>query len=240
MNRTPDSDFSDQDLSEKDSSDEGPSDEISSDGDKRQDEERQDEERRAGLYARVSTGEDRQTPETQLFRLREYADRRGFAIAEEYVDKGSGLDSDRPEYQRLLQDARQRVFDVVLVWRYDRFARSTQALISALKEFQALGVDFISHQEQIDTTTPQGEMVFGFMASLAQFESSLISERVKAGMQRAKEEGKHVGRPPIPEDTQAEVQRLYTEEDVSINQISEQLDISYGTAWNYVQEVKSE
>ena len=240
MNRTPDSDFSDQDLSEKDSSDEGPSDEISSDGDKRQDEERQDEERRAGLYARVSTGEDRQTPETQLFRLREYADRRGFAIAEEYVDKGSGLDSDRPEYQRLLQDARQRVFDVVLVWRYDRFARSTQALISALKEFQALGVDFISHQEQIDTTTPQGEMVFGFMASLAQFESSLISERVKAGMQRAKEEGTRVGRPPIPEDTQAEVQRLYTEEDVSINKISERLDISYGTAWNYVQEVKSE
>ena len=85
-----------------------------------------------------------------------------------------------------------------------------------------------------------GEMVFGFMASLAQFESSLISERVKAGMQRAKEEGKHVGRPPIPEDTQAEVQRLYTEEDVSINKISERLDISYGTAWNYVQEVKGE
>jgi DNA invertase Pin-like site-specific DNA recombinase len=79
---------------------------------------------------------------------------------------------------------------VVLVWRYDRFARSTQALISALKEFQALGIDFISHQEQIDTTIPQGEMVFGFMASLAQFESSLISERVKAGMQRAKEEGR--------------------------------------------------
>lgn len=235
MNRTSDSDLSDKDLSAKD-----PSDEDSSDGDKRQDEQRQDEQRRAGLYARVSTGEDRQTPETQLRHLREYADRRGFYVAEEYVDKGSGLDSDRPEYQRLLQDARQRVFDVVLVWRYDRFARSTQALISALKEFQALGIGFISHQEQIDTTTPQGEMVFGFMASLAQFESSLISERVKAGMQRAKEEGTRVGRPPIPEDTQAEVQRLYTEEDVSINKISERLDISYGTAWNYVQEVKGE
>lgn len=235
MNRTSGSDASDKDFSGENSSEEDSSDESPSDGDKRL-----DEQRRAGLYARVSTGEDRQTPETQLRHLREYADRRGFAIAEEYVDKGSGLDSDRPEYQRLLQDARQRVFDVVLVWRYDRFARSTQALISALKEFQALGVDFISHQEQIDTTTPQGEMVFGFMASLAQFESSLISERVKAGMQRAKEEGKHVGRPPIPEDTQAKVQRLYTEEDVSINKISERLDISYGTAWNYVQEVKGE
>jgi DNA invertase Pin-like site-specific DNA recombinase len=186
----------------------------------------------------VSTGEDRQTSETQLQRLREYTDRRGFEATGEYVDIGGGRDEERPEYQRLLQDARQRAFDVVLVWRYDRFARSTQALIGALKEFQALGVDFISHQEQIDTTTPQDEMVFGFMASLAQFESALISERVKAGMQRAKEEGKHVGRPPIPEDTQAKVRQLHVEEDVSINQISERLDIAYGTAWNYVQEVK--
>jgi DNA invertase Pin-like site-specific DNA recombinase len=182
-------------------------------------------------------------PKTQLQRLREYAGRRGFSVAGKYVDKGSGRDTDRPEYQRLMKGARRRDFDLVLVWRYDRFARSTQALISALKEFQALGVDFISHQEQINTTTPQGEIVFGFMASLAQFESSLISKRVKAGMQRAKEEGTRVGRPPIPEDTQAEVQRLYTlyiEEEVSINKISERLDISYGTAWNYVQEVKSE
>jgi len=195
---------------------------------------------RVALYARVSTGEDRQTPETQLRHLREYAERRGFSLAGEYVDEGSGRSEEgRPAYQRLREGARRRAFDIVLVWRYDRFARSTQALVNALKEFQALGVDFISHQEQIDTTTPQGEMVFGFMASLAQFESSLISERVKAGMQRAKEEGKHVGRPPIPEDTQAEVQRLYTEEDISINKISERLDIAYGTAWNYVQEVKS-
>lgn len=192
------------------------------------------------LYARVSTGEDRQTPETQLRHLREYAQRRGFSVAGEYVDEGSGRSEEgRPEYQRLREGARRRAFDIVLVWRYDRFARSTQALVNALKEFQALGVDFISHQEQINTTTPpQGEMVFGFMASLAQFESSLISERVKAGMQRAKEEGTHVGRPPIPEDTQAKVRQLYTEEDISINQIAERLGIAYGTAWNYVQEVK--
>jgi len=194
--------------------------------------------KRVALYARVSTGEDRQTPETQLRHLREYAERRGFSTSGEYVDEGSGRSEEgRPEYQRLREDARRRAFDVVLVWRYDRFARSTQALVNALKEFQALGVDFISHQEQIDTTTPQGEMVFGFMASLAQFESSLISERVKAGMQRAKEEGKHVGRPPIPEDTQEQVRRLY-EQDVSINQIAERLGIAYGTAWNYVQEVR--
>ena len=201
--------------------------------------EEDEQPRRAALYARVSTGEDRQTPETQLRHLREYAERRGFSVAGEYVDEGSGRSEEgRPAYQRLREGARRRAFDIVLVWRYDRFARSTQALVNALKEFQALGVDFISHQEQIDTTTPQGEMVFGFMASLAQFESSLISERVKAGMQRAKEEGKHVGRPPIPEDTQEKVRQLY-DQDVSINQIAERLDIAYGTAWNYVQGVKS-
>lgn len=136
-----------------------------------------------------------------------------------------------------MKDARGRQVDVVLVWRYDRFARSTQALIAALKEFQALGVDFISYQERVDTTTPQGEMVFGFLASLAQFESSLISERVKAGMQRAKEEGTHVGRPPISEEKQRAIRQL-KEDGVSINQISKKLGIAYGTAWNYVQETE--
>ncbi len=199
-----------------------------------------EEDPRAALYARVSTGEDRQTPETQLRHLREYAGQRGFSVADEYVDTGSGWDTDRPEYQRLMSDARRRTFDVVVVWRYDRLARSTQALISALKEFQALGVGFISHQEQIDTTTPQGEMVFGFIASLAQFESSLISQRVKAGMQRAKEEGTRVGRPPIPEEKQKEIRRLYVEENVSINQISKWLGVAYGTAWNYVQDIEED
>ncbi|WP_148278303.1 recombinase family protein [Salinibacter ruber] len=197
-----------------------------------------DENRRAALYARVSTTDDRQNPETQLQRLRDYADRRGFSVADEYVDAASGRNTDRPEYQRLMDDARQRAFDVVIVWRYDRLARSTQALISSLKEFQALGIGFISHQEQIDTTTPQGEMVFGFIASLAQFESSLISQRVKAGMQRAKEEGTRIGRPPIPEEKQEEIQKLYTEEDVSISQIAERVGVAYGTAWNYVQDIK--
>lgn len=197
-----------------------------------------DENPRAGLYARVSTNEDRQTTETQLQDLREYASRREFSVTDEYVDTGSGRSTDHPAYQRLMRDARKRALDVVLVWRYDRLARSMQALIGALKEFQALGVDFISYQEQIDTTTPQGEMVFGFMASLAQFESSLISQRVKAGMQRAKEEGKHVGRPSISEEKQDEIQRLHAEENISTSQIAERLGIGYGTAWNYIQDVE--
>ncbi|SDY80060.1 recombinase family protein [Hymenobacter psychrophilus] len=96
----------------------------------------------------------------------------------------------------MMAAAKKQQLDVVLVWRYDRFARSTQALFNALKEFQSLGVGFISYQENIDTTTPTGELVFHVMASLAQFESALISPRVRAGMARAKAQGKHTARPP--------------------------------------------
>ena len=120
----------------------------------------------------------------------------------------------------------------MLVWRYDRFARSTQALIGGLKEFQALGVDFISYQEAVDTTTPQGEMVYGFLASVAQFESALISERVKAGMARAKAEGKRVSRPRIPQATQQEIAALHAD-GVPTGQIARRLGVAYGTAWNY-------
>ncbi len=95
---------------------------------------------------------------------------------------------------KLFEAVQRRDVDVVLVWRYDRFARSTHALISALAEFHALGVDFISLQEGNDTTTPQGKLVFTIMAGLAEFESALISERVTAGMERARAEGKHLGR----------------------------------------------
>ncbi len=164
--------------------------------------------RRAALYARVSTDDRGQDPETQLRQLREYAARRGFAVAEEFVDFASGTRSDRPSYKRLLEAVRKRQVDVVLVWRYDRFARSTQALVNALMEFRALGVDFISYQENVDTTTPQGELVFGMMANLAQFESSLIGERVRAGMARARAQGKRVSRPPIPAATRRRIEEL--------------------------------
>ena len=194
--------------------------------------------KRAALYARVSTHERGQDPETQLRQLREYAGRRAFEVVGEYVDVGSGRSEDRPEYKRLLADARRRRLDVVLVWRYDRFARSTQALISALGEFRALGVDFVSYQEAVDTTTPQGEMVYGFLASIAQFESALISDRVKAGMARAKAEGKRVSRPRIPEAVRDQIRSLHRE-GVSVNQISKRLGVSYGTAWNYTRPART-
>ncbi len=122
---------------------------------------------RVAIYARVSTLDKKQDPETQLRQLREYAERRDYQLIGEFVDHASGTNEVRPQYQTLLDLVRKRKVDVVLVWRYDRFARSTQALINALKEFQSLRVDFISYQENIDTTTPQGEMVFHIMASLA-------------------------------------------------------------------------
>ncbi len=126
--------------------------------------------KRVALYARVSTLDKGQDPETHSLALREYAEQRGFRLVGEYVDHASGGRDDRPQYRALLEAARKRQLDVVLVWRYDRFARSTQALVNALKEFPHLGVDFISYQESIDTTTRQGEMIFTVMASVAQFE----------------------------------------------------------------------
>ncbi len=112
-----------------------------------------------------------------------------------------------------------------------------QALVNALKEFQTLGVDFISYQENIDTTIPTGELVFHVMASLAQFESSLISQRVKAGMARAKAQGKHVARPPLPVALQNRILELRGQ-GLSISKISQQLGIAYGTIYNYARKFK--
>jgi DNA invertase Pin-like site-specific DNA recombinase len=164
--------------------------------------------KRAAVYARVSTVDRKQDPETQLRQLREYAERRGFAIIGTYVDRASGAKNDRAEYRAMLEAARRRRFDVLLVWRYDRFARSMRELVNALEEFRSLGVDFVSYAEGADTTTPQGKLLFGVMASLAEFERSLIAERVKAGMQRAKAQGVHVGRPSLPIAKRRQIEEL--------------------------------
>ena len=189
--------------------------------------------KRVAIYARVSTDEGKQNPETQLRQLRDYAKLRKFKVVEEFVDHATGRSTERTNYKRLLEAVRKRHVDVVLVWRYDRFARSTQALVFALKEFHSLGVDFISFQENIDTTTPQGELIFTIMASLAQFESSLIGDRTKAGMARARAEGKRTSRPPTSEATKKQIAKL-ARAGKSINQIRKELDIGYGTAYKYV------
>jgi DNA invertase Pin-like site-specific DNA recombinase len=188
--------------------------------------------KRVALYARVSTLDKGQDPETQLVQLRGYAQARNFEVVSEFIDYASGTSEDRTQYKLMMAAAKKRKIDVVLVWRYDRFARSTQALVNALKEFQSLGIDFISYQENIDTTTPTGELIFHVMASLAQFESSLISQRVKAGMARAKAQGKRIARPPITKELQAKIIELQRE-GLSMNKISKTLGVAYGTVYNY-------
>ncbi len=147
----------------------------------------------AGIYARVSTSD--QNCDMQLRDLREYCERRGWN-AMEYVDTSvSGARASREQLDRLMTDARRRKVDVVICWRFDRFARSTKHLLNALEEFQLLGIGFVSHQEAIDTTTPMGKMIFTVISALAEFERSILIERVKAGVAAAKAKGNSCGRP---------------------------------------------
>ena len=150
---------------------------------------------RAAIYARVSTLVG-QSPAMQLDVLREYAARRELDVVTEYVDHGvSGARDQRPELDRLMVAARQRMFDVLLVYRFDRFARGVRHLVTALDEFQALGVEFVSYSESLDTSTPMGRAMVSIVAALAELERNIIMERSVEGQRRARARGKHVGRP---------------------------------------------
>ena len=132
----------------------------------------------------------------QLRELREYCQRRGWEIGREYVDVGiSGAKEKRPELDKLLADAHRRHFDAVVVWKFDRFARSVSHLLRALEDFRSLGIEFVSLSEQVDTSTPTGKMVFTVLGAVAELERSLIAERVRAGLRNAKAKGKKLGRP---------------------------------------------
>ncbi len=178
-----------------------------------------------GIYARVSS--NRQCPESQLLPLREYATARGFEIVSEYVDVISGSKDSRPELARLMADAAKRRLDAVAVWKFDRFARSTRHLVTALEQFNALGVDFISLSESIDTSTPMGKMVFTVLAAVAELELSLIRERVVMGLERAKAQGKQLGRPMI--EANEEQLLALSEQGLSSRQIARQLGLSPST-----------
>src|SRR5436309_1908079 len=141
--------------------------------------------KRTALYMRVSTKGHGQTTETQALALRDYAAHRGFTIVEEYRDEGiSGLKDSRPALDKLMRDARARRFDVVVVARFDRFARSVSHLLRALEEFGHLGVDFVSVSESINTSTPMGKMIFTVLGAVAELERNLIRERVVMGLER--------------------------------------------------------
>lgn len=138
----------------------------------------------------------------QLRELREYCERRGWTVAGEYVDMGiSGAKDRRPELDRLMADAHRRRFDVVVVWKFDRFARSVSHLLRALDTFRVLTIEFVSLSESLDTATPAGRMVFTVLGAVAELERSLIAERVRAGLRNARAKGKRLGRPRVVADS---------------------------------------
>jgi DNA invertase Pin-like site-specific DNA recombinase len=184
---------------------------------------------RVAIYARVSTINHGQDVGLQTRELRQFAEARGWTAAGEYIDAGvSGAKDSRPELNRLMADAHKRRFDVVCVWRFDRFARSVSHLLRALETFKALGIDFVSYSEQMDTSTPAGKMVFTVLGAVAELERSLIVERVRAGLRNARAKGKTLGRPRVTVDT-AKIASLRAS-GASWQSITRQLGISAGTA----------
>jgi len=183
---------------------------------------------RAAIYARVST--DEQNPEMQLTCLRSALDARGIDEFHVYQDTISSCERIRPQLEELMRDARAGKFDLVLVWKFDRFARSTQELLSALETFRSLRIDFISITEGIDTRTTLGRMVFTIIGAIAEFERSLIQERVKAGMESARARGRKIGRPRSPVEVDAIL--AMRQQKYSWREIGRRLNCSPATALN--------
>jgi DNA invertase Pin-like site-specific DNA recombinase len=182
---------------------------------------------RVALYTRVSTAD--QSVAMQLDELRSYCERRGLEIAEEYSDVLSGAAESRPSLTRLMADARRRKFDAVLVYRFDRFARSLTHLVRALADFDALGVNFISLHEAVDTSTPSGRLIFAIFAGLSEFERSLIRERVISGQASARRRGVRFGRPRVSIDAGA-IKELRLQ-GKSFPAIAKELHLSVGTVF---------
>jgi DNA invertase Pin-like site-specific DNA recombinase len=151
---------------------------------------------KVALYARVSTNGHTQDPEVQLRDLREDCQRRNWTVVHEYVDKGvSGSKEHRPAFDKLLAAAAKRRFEAVLVWKLDRFGRSLRHLVNTLAELESVGVAFISLKDNLDLSTPQGRLMFQIIGAMAEFERTLIQERVKAGLRNARAKGKVLGHP---------------------------------------------
>lgn len=173
---------------------------------------------KVALYTRVSTQD--QSTDLQTSDLKRYCEQRGLEVYKEYCDQGiSGAKDQRPALNELMEDARKRKFGAVICWRFDRFARSTKHLITALEEFSHLGIDFISYQENIDTSSPLGKAMFTIVSAIAELERSIILERVRAGIRRAKTNGKRLGRPKRLNLNVAEIQKM-REQGLSFSKIA--------------------
>jgi DNA invertase Pin-like site-specific DNA recombinase len=186
---------------------------------------------KAAIYSRVST--ERQTTDNQIQQLLALAERNGWTIEAVYSDVISGAKDKRPELDALMKSVIRREVDVVLIWDISRLGRSLQHLLKLLEEFHAKGVDLYFHQQGIDTTTPAGKMMFQMCGAFAEFERSMIQERVKAGLARAKAQGKKLGGPTIPAKIQAKAQEMY-EVGMSFRKIGRELDIHHATVKKYV------
>ena len=200
--------------------------------------------KRVAIYVRVSTSNRTRTgdafeqnPEVQEAPLLQMAEQRGWTVAQVYSDRMSGAKEDRPGMRNLMQDAKRGKFDLVLVWRFDRFARSIEQLVHSLAEFKALGIDFVSCQEALDTSTPMGKAMFTIIGAMAELERNVIRERVAAGMEHARrngtKSGNAIGRPKKVFD-RSEVGRL-RQSGLSIEKIAQQMHIGVGTVARILQ-----
>ena len=188
--------------------------------------------KRAILYMRVSSVD--QHPETQLYDLRQLAAQRGLEIVKEYTDRISGAKAKRPGLDELLRDARRGRFDVVLVWASDRIARSVKHFLEVLDELNRLEIEFLSFRENIDTGGPLGRAVVTIISVVAELERSLIIERVRAGMRRARLEGRHIGRTPLSLDREAiRLERIHGQ---SIRTIARNHSVSTATVQRVLRE----
>jgi len=192
--------------------------------------------KQVAIYARVSTGE--QTPDNQLRELRAVAVRMGWQVVEEFVDHGisgvKGRDR-RPAYGRLYRAILRRELDLLMVWSVDRLGRSLQQLVALLSDLQAKGVDLYLHQQGLDTTTPAGTAMFQMCGVFAQFERAMIQERVKAGLERARAQGKRLGRPRTPDRVEQAI-RAARQQGKGIKKIATELGVGVSTVQRVVHE----
>ncbi len=193
--------------------------------------------KKVAIYCRISTTNKRQDKDTQLIPLKSYVESRDWQVYEIYSDEMSGSKESRPALDKLMQDAYKRKFDAVIVFRFDRFSRSTKQLITALETFRSLGVDFISYQEAIDTTTPAGQMMFTMISAFAQFERAIIQERVRAGLDKARAKGKTLGRPKA--DIDIDLIRELREKGLTIMKIAEEMNVPKSTIYDYLSKIPS-
>ena len=185
---------------------------------------------KVAIYTRVSTND--QSVQMQTSDLKRYCDQRGFEVFKEYSDHGiSGTKDKRPALDELMADSQKRKFDTVLVWRFDRLFRSTKHLIKALEQFHHLGIDFISYSESIDTSSPLGKAIFTIIGAIGELEKNIILERVRAGLRRAKESGKILGRPRRLDLDVKELQKMRDKEKLSLREIAKRVKASPATVY---------